>query len=272
MSEQVQNQKKQAEKWFKELRNQMVGAIQKVDGSTFQENEWQRPGGGGGLMSILKGEIFEKVGVNISTVHGEFSEEFRGNMPGTEEDPSFWASGISVVAHMKNPKIAAAHFNTRYITTKGKQWFGGGCDLTPAIPEDKETENFHEGLKRTCDPHDKEYYEKFKKQCDEYFYLKHRKEPRGVGGVFFDYISNNFEKDLFFIKDIGQYFINFIIDNVNRKKDFDYNNDDLRTLSQKRSRYVEFNLLYDRGTLFGLKTGGNIDAILMSMPPEAKWN
>ena len=272
MSEQVQNQQKQAEKWFKELRNQMVGAIQKVDGSTFQENEWQRPGGGGGLMSILKGEIFEKVGVNISTVHGEFSEEFRGNMPGTEEDPSFWASGISVVAHMKNPKIAAAHFNTRYITTKGKQWFGGGCDLTPAIPEDKETENFHEGLKRTCDPHDKEYYEKFKKQCDEYFYLKHRKEQRGVGGVFFDYISNNFEKDLFFIKDIGQYFINFIIDNVNRKKDFDYNKDDLRTLSQKRSRYVEFNLLYDRGTLFGLKTGGNIDAILMSMPPEAKWN
>ena len=272
MSEQIQNQQQQAEKWFKELRNQMVGAIQKVDGSTFQEKEWQRPGGGGGLMSILKGEVFEKVGVNISTVHGEFSEEFRGNMPGTEEDPSFWASGISVVAHMKNPKIAAAHFNTRYITTKGKQWFGGGCDLTPAIPEDKETKNFHEGLKRTCDPHGQEYYEQFKQQCDEYFYLKHRKEPRGIGGVFFDYISNNFEKDLFFIKDIGQYFINFIIDNVNRKKDLDYNEDDLRALSQKRSRYVEFNLLYDRGTLFGLKTSGNIDAILMSMPPEAKWS
>ena len=272
MSEQIHNQQQQAEKWFKELRNQMVGAIQKVDGSTFQEKEWQRPGGGGGLMSILKGEIFEKVGVNISTVHGEFSEEFRGNMPGTEEDPSFWASGISVVAHMKNPKIAAAHFNTRYITTKGKQWFGGGCDLTPAIPEEKETKNFHEGLKRTCDPHGQKYYEQFKKQCDEYFYLKHRKEPRGIGGVFFDYISNNFEKDLFFIKDIGQYFINFIIDNVARKKDLDYNEDDLRALSQKRSRYVEFNLLYDRGTLFGLKTGGNIDAILMSMPPEAKWS
>ena len=272
MSEQIQNQQKLAEKWFKELRNQMVGAIQKVDGSTFQEKEWQRPGGGGGLMSILKGEIFEKVGVNISTVHGEFSDEFRGNMPGTEEDPSFWASGISVVAHMKNPKIAAAHFNTRYITTKGKQWFGGGCDLTPAIPEEKETKNFHEGLKRTCDPHNHEYYEQFKKQCDEYFYLKHRKEPRGIGGVFFDYISNNFEKDLFFIRDIGQYFINFIIENVNRKKDLDYNEDDLRALSQKRSRYVEFNLLYDRGTLFGLKTGGNIDAILMSMPPEAKWS
>jgi coproporphyrinogen III oxidase len=272
MNDQIQNQQQQAEKWFKELRNLMVGAIQKVDGSTFQEKEWQRPGGGGGLMSILKGEIFEKVGVNISTVYGEFSEEFRGSMPGTEEDPSFWASGISVVAHMKNPKIAAAHFNTRYITTKGKQWFGGGCDLTPAIPEEKETKNFHEGLKRTCDPHNKEYYEQFKKQCDEYFYLKHRKEPRGIGGVFFDYISNNFEKDLFFIRDIGQYFINFIIDNVNRKKDLDYTEDDLKALSQKRSRYVEFNLLYDRGTLFGLKTGGNIDAILMSMPPEAKWS
>jgi len=272
MNDQIQNQQQQAEKWFKELRNLMVGAIQKVDGSTFQEKEWQRPGGGGGLMSILKGDIFEKVGVNISTVHGEFSEEFRGSMPGTEEDPSFWASGISVVAHMKNPKIAAAHFNTRYITTKGKQWFGGGCDLTPAIPEEKETENFHEGLKRTCDPHNKEYYKQFKKQCDEYFYLKHRKEPRGIGGVFFDYISNNFEKDLFFIRDIGQYFINFIIDNVNRKKDLDYTEDDLRALSLKRSRYVEFNLLYDRGTLFGLKTGGNIDAILMSMPPEAKWS
>jgi coproporphyrinogen III oxidase len=272
MNDQIQNQQQQAEKWFKEMRNLMVGAIQKVDRSTFQEKEWQRPGGGGGLMSILKGDIFEKVGVNISTVHGEFSEEFRGSMPGTEEDPSFWASGISVVAHMKNPKIAAAHFNTRYITTKGKQWFGGGCDLTPAIPEEKETENFHEGLKRTCDPHNKEYYEQFKKQCDEYFYLKHRKEPRGIGGVFFDYISNNFEKDLFFIRDIGQYFINFIIDNVNRKKDLDYTEDDLRALSLKRSRYVEFNLLYDRGTLFGLKTGGNIDAILMSMPPEAKWS
>ena len=272
MNDQIQNQQQQAEKWFKQLRNLMVGAIQKVDGSTFQEKEWQRPGGGGGLMSILKGDIFEKVGVNISTVHGEFSEEFRGSMPGTEEDPSFWASGISVVAHMKNPKIAAAHFNTRYIITKGKQWFGGGCDLTPAIPEEKETENFHEGLKRTCDPHNKEYYEQFKKQCDEYFYLKHRKEPRGIGGVFFDYISNNFEKDLFFIRDIGQYFINFIIDNVNRKKDLDYTKDDLRALSLKRSRYVEFNLLYDRGTLFGLKTGGNIDAILMSMPPEAKWS
>ena len=272
MTNQIKNQQNQAENWFRELRNQMVGAIQKVDGSNFEEKEWQRPGGGGGKMSILKGEIFEKVGVNISTVHGEFSKEFRGSMPGTEEDPSFWASGISVVAHMKNPKIAAAHFNTRYITTKGKQWFGGGCDLTPAIPEKEETDNFHQGLKRTCDQHHQDYYDRFKKQCDEYFYLKHRKEPRGIGGIFFDYISDNYEKDLSFIKDTGQFFINFIIDNINRKKNLNYDDNDLKTLSKKRSRYVEFNLLYDRGTLFGLKTGGNIDAILMSMPPEAKWS
>ena len=272
MTNQIDNQQIQAENWFRELRNQMVGSIQKVEGSTFEEKEWQRPGGGGGKMSILKGEIFEKVGVNISTVYGEFSEEFRGTMPGTEKDPSFWASGISVVAHMKNPKIAAAHFNTRYITTKGKQWFGGGCDLTPAIPEIEETDNFHQGLKRTCDQHHQDYYDRFKKQCDEYFYLKHRKEPRGIGGIFFDYISDNFEKDLSFIKDTGQFFINFIIDNVNRKKSLNFDESDLKTLSKKRSRYVEFNLLYDRGTLFGLKTGGNIDAILMSMPPEAKWS
>ena len=272
MTNQINNQQTQAENWFQELRNQMVGAIQKVDGSNFEEKEWQRPGGGGGKMSILKGEIFEKVGVNISTVHGEFSKEFRGSMPGTEEDPSFWASGISVVAHMKNPKIAAAHFNTRYITTKGKQWFGGGCDLTPAIPEKEETDNFHQGLKRTCDQHHQDYYDRFKKQCDEYFYLKHREEPRGIGGIFFDYISDNYEKDLSFIKDTGQFFINFIIDNINRKKNLNYDDNDLKTLSKKRSRYVEFNLLYDRGTLFGLKTGGNIDAILMSMPPEAKWS
>ena len=149
MSDKIKEQQNKAEKWFQELRNQMVGAIQNLDGSAFMEKKWERPGGGGGLMSMSKGNLFEKVGVNISTVYGEFSEEFRESMPGTEEDPSFWASGISVVAHMKNPKIAAAHFNTRYISTKGKQWFGGGCDLTPAIPEKIETTNFHEGLERT---------------------------------------------------------------------------------------------------------------------------
>ena len=272
MRENLIQQKNNSSKWFKELRNQMVGSIEKIEGKKFEEKNWERQGGGGGLISKLKGSIFEKVGVNISTVHGEFSEEFRKNMPGTDQDPSFWASGISVVAHMKNPKIAAAHFNTRFIVTSTKSWFGGGCDLTPAVAEEKETREFHVGLKKTLDIHDSNYYPIFKKECDEYFYLKHRKEPRGIGGIFFDNLNtNNFENDLNFIKDIGQFFINFIISNTNRKKDLKYDNNDLKKLSHKRSRYVEFNLLHDRGTLFGLKTGGNIEAILMSMPPEAKW-
>ena len=198
----LEKQKQSSSQWFKELRNQMVGSIEKIDSSNFKEKQWNRDQGGGGLMSVLKGDVFEKVGVNISTVHGKFSEEFRKNIPGTEKDPSFWASGISVVAHMKNPKIAAAHFNTRYIVTSSKSWFGGGCDLTPAIPEKIETENFHTGLKRTLDLHDQKYYPKFKKECDEYFYLKHRKEPRGIGGIFFDYLNtDNFEKDLNLKKD-----------------------------------------------------------------------
>ena len=272
MSDQIKKQQIKAERWFQELRNQMIGAIQKVDSSRFKEKSWQRPGGGGGLMSILKGDIFEKVGVNISTVHGVFSEDIRKSMPGTDKDGKFWASGISVVAHMKNPKIAAAHFNTRYITTNESQWFGGGCDLTPAIPENLETENFHEVLKRTCDQHNSDFYSKFKKECDEYFYLQHRKESRGIGGIFFDYMHDNFEKDFSFVRDIGQCFINFVIENVTRKKDLKYNENDLHLLMKKRSRYVEFNLLYDRGTLFGLKTNGNIDAILMSMPPNAIWD
>jgi coproporphyrinogen III oxidase len=268
----IENNKKISSTWFKELRNQMVGSIEKIDGSRFKEKIWERQGGGGGLMSTLKGNVFEKVGVNISTVHGEFTEEFRKNMPGTDDNPSFWASGISVVAHMKNPKIAAAHFNTRYIVTASKSWFGGGCDLTPAILEDEETNAFHSGLEKTCNQHDHQYYPKFKKECDEYFFLKHRNEKRGIGGIFFDYLNtSNFEKDLNFIKDVGQFFANFVNSNTLRKKDMDYNVEDIEKLSHKRSRYVEFNLLYDRGTLFGLKTGGNIDAILMSMPPEAKW-
>ena len=268
----IENNKKISSTWFKELRNQMVGSIEKIDGSRFKEKIWERQGGGGGLMSTLKGNVFEKVGVNISTVHGEFTKEFRKNMPGTDDNPSFWASGISVVAHMKNPKIAAAHFNTRYIVTASKSWFGGGCDLTPAILEDEETNAFHSGLEKTCNQHDHQYYPKFKKECDEYFFLKHRNEKRGIGGIFFDYLNtSNFEKDLNFIKDVGQFFANFVNSNTLRKKDMDYNVEDIEKLSHKRSRYVEFNLLYDRGTLFGLKTGGNIDAILMSMPPEAKW-
>ena len=192
-------------------------------------------------------------------------------IPGTETSADFWAAGISVVAHMKNPKIAAAHFNTRFIATE-KSWFGGGCDLTPAIPEDEETQSFHAGLEKTCNSSSYDY-QKWKKECDEYFYLKHRKEPRGVGGIFFDYLNeDNFDKEFDFIKNLGLYFKNFVHDNVERKKDSPYSEEDMNKLMHKRSRYVEFNLLYDRGTLFGLKTDGNVDAILMSMPPRAEWN
>ena len=263
--------------WFSYLHSQICKEFELIENNkfTFSQREWKKENKkeGGGISCLLEGgKIFDKVGVNKSTVSGIFPKKFRSRILGAEKRGKYWASGVSVVAHMKNPKIAAAHFNTRYITTKGKKWFGGGCDLTPAIPEKKETDNFHHGLKRTCDQHHKDYYDQFKKQCDEYFYLKHRNEPRGVGGIFFDYISENFEKDLSFIKDVGQYFINFIIENVNRKKDLGFDENDLKALFKKRSRYVEFNLLYDRGTLFGLKTGGNIDAILMSMPPNAMWD
>ena len=216
MSEQIQNQQQQAEKWFRELRNQMVGAIQKVDGSTFQEKEWQRPGGGGGLMSILKGEVFEKVGVNFSKVYGKFPKQFKKKIPGANKDPRFWASGISVVMHMKNPLIPAMHFNTRYISTT-YDWFGGGMDVTPSKKDENEKKEFHKILKNMCDRHNKNYYSKYKKWCDEYFYLPHRKEPRGLGGIFFDYKKENFEKDFKFVIDVGVTF-ELIFENIIKKK------------------------------------------------------
>ena len=273
----LDTKKNLASNWFKTLQNAFCESIIELENSKieFKSTTWKRnkkKDEGGGEYRILKnGSVFDKVGVNFSKVYGKFPKRFQKNILGAKKNPNFWASGISVVMHMKNPLIPAMHFNTRYICTT-QDWFGGGMDVTPSKKDEIEKKEFHKILRNMCNKHNKTYYSKYKKWCDEYFYLPHRKEPRGIGGIFFDYISNNFEKDLFFIKDIGQYFINFIIENVNRKKDFDYNKDDLRTLSQKRSRYVEFNLLYDRGTLFGLKTGGNIDAILMSMPPEAKWN
>ena len=270
MSISIKEQKVLTSKWFKDLQSQMISSFESLDTAKFKKTSWDRPGGGGGTMAVMKGDVFEKVGVNTSVVHGKFSEEFRSKIPGTENKPDFWAAGISIVAHMKNPKIAAAHFNTRFIATE-KSWFGGGCDLTPAIPENEETENFHNGLEKLCS--DNKYdYPKWKKECDEYFYLKHRKEPRGVGGIFFDYLNDdNFEQEFNFIKDLGVYFKDFVHDNVARKKDSSYSKDDIDKLMHKRSRYVEFNLLYDRGTLFGLKTDGNVDAILMSMPPRAEW-
>ena len=222
-------------------------------------------------MSIMKGNIFEKVGVNISTVYGKFSENFRSNIPGAEDDGKFWASGISVVSHPKNPFVPAAHMNTRLIVTS-KTWFGGGGDITPMKPSKVMSREFHNDLKNSCNRHNENYYDEFKKWADEYFLIKHRNETRGDGGIFFDYINTgNWEKDFSFIRDIGETFLNSYSSIVQKTKNSPWNEKDREDQLIKRGRYAEFNLIYDRGTLFGLKTGGNIDAILMSLPPEVKW-
>ena len=281
----LDDKKKIAATWFRDLRDQMCSAFEEledtVDGQNetigdgkpgrFEQTTWDRPGGGGGVMSIMKGRVFEKVGVNISSVHGEFSEEFRKNIPGAEEDPRFWACGISLVSHMHSPLVPAAHMNTRFIVTS-KAWFGGGGDLTPMYPDDSDTAIFHAAFKSACDAHDPEYYPKFKKWCDEYFYLPHRDEARGVGGIFYDYVdSGDWDADLTFTQDVGKAFLDvyprIVLAHMNKTWTAEQREHQLI----RRGRYVEYNLLHDRGTIFGLKTGGNVDAILMSLPPEVKW-
>lgn len=277
----MENRKVITSEWFKNLRNNLCDAFEKIEleyalkndltPANFKRSQWHRDGGGGGEMSIMNGNVFEKVGVNISTVFGEFSESMRKEIPGALEDPKFFATGVSLVAHMCSPHVPAAHFNTRYIATT-KDWFGGGGDLTPLYPDNDETAEFHEEFKKACDKHNTEYYPKFKQACDEYFYLPHRKEPRGVGGIFYDYLNNgNFEDDFNFTKDVGLALSSVYPTIIRKKMYLSSTTEDRKNLLLKRGRYVEFNLLYDRGTKFGLMTGGNTDAILMSMPPEVLW-
>ena len=269
--------KKLARNWFKLLQNVICDDIEKLENKKikFKSKKWLRnkikDEGGGEFRILSDGKIFEKVGVNFSEVHGKFPKEMRQKIPGADKNPNFWASGISVVMHMNNPHVPAIHFNTRFIyTTHG--WFGGGMDITPCIKDDQERKYLHKELKKMCNRHNKKYYKKYKKWCDEYFYLPHRKETRGIGGIFFDYKKDNWEKDFKFVCDLGVTFkiiFNSII-NKKYKKKWTIKEKELQYI--KRGRYTEFNLIYDRGTKFGLQTGGNTEGILMSLPPIAKWN
>ncbi len=262
--------------WFKSLQEIFCKSILDFEKNKmkFKSTTWKRnprKNEGGGEYRILKdGRIFDKVGVNFSKVYGKFPKKFQKNIPGAQKDPRFWASGISVVMHMKNPLMPAMHFNTRYICTTF-DWFGGGIDVTPSKKDEKEKKEFHKTLRNMCNRHNKNYYRKYKKWCDEYFYLPHRNEPRGIGGIFFDYKKNNFEKDFKFVRDVGITFES-IFQKIIRKKIKDkWTTKDKEIQYIKRGRYAEFNLLYDRGTKFGLQTGGNVEGILMSLPPKAKW-
>ncbi len=272
----LEDKKFYSDKWFSYLQAQICNHFEKIEKDSksakkFISTNWSKKiNGGGGTYKILRnGKVFDKVGVNKSTVSGIFSKKFRKNILGAQKDGKYWASGISVVAHMKNPKVPAMHFNTRFIVTS-KSWYGGGIDLTPSFKDKKEEIYFHNNLKKVCKENNRNY-NKFKEWCDKYFYLPHRDEPRGVGGIFFDYENKNWEKDFRFVREIGMSFIEISKKIIKKKMRLKYNNADKEKQLLKRGRYVEFNLLYDRGTKFGLNSGGNTQAILMSLPPQAKW-
>ena len=281
--------KESAPLWFAELQAHICKTLEEIENEfkhpthlpgQFIYKPWDRNDptqpdnkGGGGIMGIMEGgAVFEKAGVNISTVYGEFAKEFSHEIPGADKDPSFWASGISLVIHPTNPFVPAVHMNTRHIVTS-KSWFGGGADLTPTFPIDEDTKDFHNALRVACDAYNPDAYAKYKLWCDEYFFLPHRNEARGVGGIFFDYInSGDLEIDFEFIKAVGMAFIDVYAQIVRRRMRQEWTMEDKYKQLAKRGRYVEFNLLYDRGTRFGLMTNGNVEAILMSLPPVAAWS
>ena len=272
----IEIKKTLASNWFKFLQEKIVEEFEllekKYNKKKFAKREWSKDNKkeGGGISYLLEGGgLFDKVGVNRSTVSGIFKKEFRSKILGAERDGKYWASGISVVAHMKNPKIPAVHFNTRFIVTS-KEWFGGGMDATPTFHDEKEKKNIHKKLKDVC-LKNKKNYQKYKKWCDNYFYLPHRNEPRGLGGIFFDYETKNWDQNFKFVQDLGITFIDITKEMILNKIKSKWNTVDKEKQLYKRGRYVEFNLLYDRGTKFGLNSGGNTESILMSLPPQAKW-
>ena len=269
--------------WFAGLRDRLCAVLEAIEDGyaggrpgaeppgRFGRETWERAGGGGGTIAIMRGQVFEKVGVNISTVSGEFSPEFRNDIPGAKEDPRFWASGVSLVAHPRSPLVPAVHLNTRHIVT-AKAWFGGGADLTPIYPDAEAADRFHHALAAACAGYDPNCHKRFKDWCDEYFFLKHRNEPRGAGGIFFDYLdSGDWERDFAFVGAVGEAFLEAYPAIVHARMRQAWTEEQRQYQLVRRGRYVEFNLLYDRGTQFGLKTGGNVEAILMSLPPLAAW-
>jgi coproporphyrinogen III oxidase len=281
----LDDQQQAARDWFESLRDRICAAFEEIEreagsDAAFAFTPWERTddsggaggarNGGGGVRGQMTGKVFEKVGVNVSTVGGQFSPEFAQSIPGADEDPSFFATGISLVAHMANPHVPAVHMNTRFLTTT-RRWFGGGADLNPAIPYPDDTEAFHARLRAACAAHDPTFYPRFSKWAEEYFWLPHRHVARGVGGIFYDHLDGHFDAHFAFTRDVGEAFLDIFPQIVRRRMGQKFTKADMERLLEFRGRYVEFNLLYDRGTLFGLKTGGNIDAILMSLPPLARW-
>jgi coproporphyrinogen III oxidase len=288
----LDEQQQAARSWFESLRDRICAEFEKIEresgsDAAFAYTPWDRTdpsgetggaeNGGGGVRGQMTGKVFEKVGVNVSTVGGRFSPEFAASIHGAAEDPRFFATGISLVAHMANPHVPAVHMNTRFLTTT-KRWFGGGADLNPAIPYEEDTEAFHARLRAACAAHDPTFYPRFSKWAEDYFFLPHRGVDRGVGGIFYDHLECSepghgptFEENFAFTRDVGEAFLDIFPKIARRRMKTPFDDADIQRLLEFRGRYVEFNLLYDRGTLFGLKTGGNIDAILMSLPPLAAW-